>query len=87
MRTLVVVGIFAFISLSQIEFAVAQDSQFTPRDAADGVFDRMKDLTGTPEQRGERIHEQTVEDRLTRAQRHAARLREERIYREQHKDD
>lgn len=58
------------------------------KDAADDYFTRMGDLSGTPEERGARIHDKAVDDRLESIEQsrgEAARLREERIYREQHK--
>lgn len=63
--------------------------EFTGRDAADGVMGRMGDLHGTPEERGQRIHEQTVDQHIERVQRNqgdGAALREQRIYREQYKN-
>jgi hypothetical protein len=76
------------IALTTASLAV-EGGEFTGRDAADGVFGRAGDLSGTPEERGQRIHEQTVEQQLERIQREqgdAARLRAEQIYREQHKN-
>ena len=58
------------------------------KDAADDYFTRMGDLSGTPEERGARIHDKAVDDKLESIEQsrgEAARLREERIYREQHK--
>jgi hypothetical protein len=89
MKTLFCLATFLLLS----NYAVAQDgtigpSDFAPRDAADAVFGRAGDLSGTPEERGQRIHDSTVDDNLARVQRNqgdAAMLREERIYREQHK--
>ena len=76
------------------DHAIAQNGflssdAFTPRDAADGVFGRAGDLSGTREDRGQRIHEQTVDDQLNRVQREqgdGARLRQEQIYRRQHQN-
>lgn len=59
-----------------------------PRDAADGVLGRAGDLSGTPEDRGQRIHDQQVEDSLQRVERNQGeeeRLRQEEEYRRTHK--
>ena len=70
--------------------ALAQDGtigDFTARDAVDGVFGRAGDLSGTPEQRGQRIHEQTVDQQMQRIQDNqgdAAALRAQQNYSREH---
>lgn len=82
--------VFAFIvGLSGPAWADGSGSpDFSGKDAADAVFGKMGDLSGTPEERGDRIHNQTIDDQLDSIEKRegdAARLREERIYREKHK--
>lgn len=79
---------FAFI-LVLTSYASAQgpEGSFNPRDAADGVFGRAGDLSGTPEERGQRIHDQTIDQQMQRIQDQqgdGAMLHEEQNYRRQH---
>jgi TolA-binding protein len=83
MRRTVLIALMLLFSRS----AYAQDADFTPRDAADGVFGRAGDLSGTPAERGQRIHDATVDQQMQRIQNNqgdAAMLREQQNYSRQH---
>jgi hypothetical protein len=58
----------AILTLSGIP-AIAGEGygEFTGKDAADGVAGRMGDLSGTPQERGERVHNATVDSQIDRA--------------------
>jgi hypothetical protein len=62
MRKFAIFAAVAFVFFS--DAAAAQEDTFLPRDAADGIFGRANDMSGTPEERGERIHNSTIDHQI-----------------------